>query len=446
MAGRAQMGLSLGFHIIFACLGVGLPALIAMAHFAALKRKDEVWMKIAERLTRAFTVLVVIGVISGIIISIELSLLWPRFMEVAGPIIGTPISLETYAFFFEAIFLSLYLFGRDRLSPWLHWACLIPTCLGAMVSTWIIVSVNAWMNAPVGFDYINGEFRNPDIIRAVFNPAMPGQTIHMLSAAYIATGFGVAGYYAFAMLRGRRGSYERRGLAVALTLVAFWMIPLGISGDLAARLLHEYQPLTLAAMEGLTETERGAPLTIGGIVNEQGEIRYGIEIPWGLSLLVGRDPDIEVRGLEEFPRQDWPNIPVVRYAFQAMVGFGLLMGLTMFAYWFARWKRPGWLQGRALPALIMVCGPLSFAAVEAGWVVTEVGRQPWIVYGLKRTSESLTDSPLVSLMFFIFSVLYVLLTIVTIVTLRSELRILPKQATQAGRLRPAGARATQATR
>ena len=238
LAGRAQMGTSLAFHIIFACLGVGLPVMMAMAHFAGLRSGDAVWMRLAERLTRAFTVLVVIGVISGIVISIELSLLWPSFMQAAGPVIGVPISIETYAFFMEAIFLALYLFARDRLSPWAHWATLIPVCLGGAASTWVIVTANSWMNAPVGFDFVNGEFRNPDIVRAIFNPAMPGETLHMLAAAYVASGFAVAAVFAFAMLRGRRGLYERRGLALAMTLVVFCIIPLGDSGDLAGRLLH----------------------------------------------------------------------------------------------------------------------------------------------------------------------------------------------------------------
>ena len=186
LAGRAQMGTSLAFHIIFACLGVGLPVMMAMAHFAGLRSGDAVWMRLAERLTRAFTVLVVIGVISGIVISIELSLLWPSFMQAAGPVIGVPISIETYAFFMEAIFLALYLFARDRLSPWAHWATLIPVCLGGAASTWVIVTANSWMNAPVGFDFVNGEFRNPDIVRAIFNQRCPAGTLHMLAAAYVA--------------------------------------------------------------------------------------------------------------------------------------------------------------------------------------------------------------------------------------------------------------------
>ena len=427
-AGRAQMGTSLAFHIVFASLGVGLPVLIAMAHYAGLRRGDPIWMRIAERITRAFTVLVVIGVISGIVISIELTLLWPDFMEAAGPVIGVPISIETYAFFVEAIFLSLYLFGRDRLRPWAHWATLIPVCLAGAVSAWIIVSANAWMNTPDGFDYVGGEFRNPDIVDAIFNPSMPGETLHMIAAAYVATGFACAAVYATAMLRGRRTTYERRGLALGMTLVAFWIFPLGVAGDLAGRLLHENQPAKLAAMEGLKETERNAPLTLGGIVREEGGVDYGIEIPSGLSLLVGRDPNTEVKGLEEFPERDRPNVPIVRNAFQVMVGVGTLLSIAAIGYWLARWRRPRWLEGRRLLWLIVASGPASFVAIEAGWVVTEVGRQPWIVYGYMRTEDALTGSELVQPMFAVFTVLYVLLSIVAVVALRSELALLPRSA------------------
>lgn len=428
LAGRAQMGTSLAFHIVFASLGVGLPVLIAMAHFAGLRRQDPVWMRIAERLTRAFTVLVVIGVVSGIVISIELTLLWPRFMEQAGPLIGVPISLETYAFFFEAIFLSLYLFGRDRMRPWLHWATLIPVSIGGAASAWIIVSVNAWMNTPVGFDYVDGEFRNPDILAAIFNPAMPGETLHMIAAAYVATGFAVAAVYAFQMLRGRSGPYQRRGLKLAMTLVIFWIVPLGIAGDLAGRLLYENQPAKLAALEALEETQRGAPLTIGGWPRADGGVAYGIQVPYGLSLLAARDPDAVVKGLEAFPEGDRPPVALVRQSFQFMVGVGTLLGLLSLAYWFARWKRRRWLGRPALLWAMVAAGPLSFLTIIAGWIVTEVGRQPWIIQGYRRTSESLTDSPLVGAMFVVFTLLYVLLSIVTVVALRSEMALLPRAA------------------
>lgn len=428
LAGRAQMGISLAFHIVFASLGVGLPALMAMAHFVALKKRDEVWLRLTERIARTFTVLVVIGVISGIVISVELALLWPDFMERAGPVIGVPISLETYAFFFEAIFLALYLFGRDRLSPWAHWACLVPVCIGGLLSAFIIVSVNAWMNTPVGFDYVDGEFRNPDIVAAIFNPSMPGEVLHMIAAAYVATGFACAAVYAAAMLRGKRTRYERAGLGLGMTLVAFWILPLGVGGDLAGRLLHENQPAKLAAMENLRETEKGAGLTIGGLVID-GENRFGITIPYGLSLLVGRDPDTVVKGLNEFPESERPPVPPVRYSYTLMIGIGTLISIAFLAYWFGRWRRPRLLENRWLLRLLLACGPLSFVAIEAGWVVTEMGRQPYIIYGYRRVSESLTTSSLVDVMLFAFVGLYVLLAVVCVVALRSELRLTPRGAT-----------------
>ena len=427
LAGRAQMGISLAFHIIFASLGVGLPALMAMAHFVALKKKDEVWLRLTERIARTFTVLVVIGVISGIVISVELALLWPDFMERAGPVIGVPISLETYAFFFEAIFLALYLFGRDRLSPWAHWACLIPVCVGGLASAFIIVSVNAWMNTPDGFEYVDGQFTEPDIVDAVFNPSMPGEVLHMIGAAYVATGFACAAVFGFAMLRGRRTRYERCGVALGMTLVAFWIAPLGVGGDLAGRLLHENQPAKLAAMENLRETEKGAGLTIGGLVID-GENRFGITIPYGLSLLVGRDPDTVVKGLEEFPEDERPPVAPVRYGFSVMTAIGTLIAIGFLAYWLGRWKRPRWLESRWLLWTLVACGPLSFVAIEAGWIVTEMGRQPYIVYGYRRVSESLTTSSLVDAMLFVFTLLYVLLSVVCVVALRSELKLTPRGA------------------
>jgi cytochrome d ubiquinol oxidase subunit I len=280
----------------------------------------------------------------------------------------------------------------------------------------------------VGFDYVNGEFRNPDIVEAIFNPSMPGETLHMIAAAYVATGFSCAAVYAVAMLRGKRGLYERRGLGLGMTLVAFWIVPLGVGGDLAGRLLHENQPAKLAAMEGLVETKKGAPLTLGGIVTGEGETKYGIEVPYGLSLLVGRDPDTVIKGLEEFKKDERPPVAPVRYGFTLMIMIGNVLIVGFLGYWFARWKRRRWLASKPLLGLLAACAPLSFLAIEAGWVVTELGRQPWIIYGLRRTSDSLTDSPLVGAMFLVFTLLYIGLAIVTVVALRSELALLPRSA------------------
>jgi cytochrome bd ubiquinol oxidase subunit I len=431
LAGRTQMGTSLAFHIVFASLGVGLPVLIAIAHFLGLRFRDPVWMRLAMRMTRAFTVLVVIGVISGIVISVELTLLWPTFVRRAGSIIGLPFSLESYAFFLEAIFLALYLFARDRLRPWVHWLTLIPVCVGALVSAWIVVAANAWMNAPTGFRRDHGRFVDISPLHAIFNPAMPSETFHMIAAAYLATGFTVAGVYAVSMLRGRRGAYERRGLGLGMALVAAAIVPIGVSGDNAGRMIAQAQPIKLAATEGLAHTQRDAPLVLGGLTDQAGHTRYGIEIPDLLSLLVGRDPNTRVRGLDSVAPANRPPVAIVRSAFSLMAGAGVALGVLSAAYWLARWRRPRLAEHRLMLLAIAAAGPLSFATIEAGWVVTELGRQPWIIYGVMRTRAAITTSPLVGLMFVLFSGLYAALSVVTVVALRSEMRLLPKRAQRA---------------
>jgi cytochrome d ubiquinol oxidase subunit I len=427
LAGRAQMGTSLAFHIVFASLGVGLPVLIAIAHFLGLRRDDPVWMRIAMRLTRAFTVLVVIGVISGIVISVELTVLWPTFVARAGSIIGLPFSLESYAFFIEAIFLALYLFARDRLGPWLHWATLLPVCLGALVSAWIVVAANAWMNAPTGFKREDGRFVDISPLHAIFNAAMPAETFHMIAAAYLATGFSVAGVYALSMLRGHCGTYERRGLGLGMALVAAAIVPIGVSGDNAGRMIAQAQPVKLAATEGLVHTQRHAPLILGGLIDQNGNTRYGIQIPDLLSLLVGRDPNTLVKGLDSVPPQQRPPVVVVRNAFSFMAAAGVALGIVAGVYWLARWRRPRLAEHRLMLLAVAASGPLAFATIEAGWIVTEVGRQPWIIYHVMRTQAAITGSPLVGVMFVLFSALYVALTLITVVALRSEMRLLPRR-------------------
>ena len=428
LAGRAQMGTSLGFHIIFASLGVGLPVAIAIAHFIALRRNDAGWLRLAARLTRALAVLVVVGVISGIVISIELILIWPQFMAKAGPVIGLPFSLETYAFFVEAIFLSLYLFARDRLRPWVHWATMLPVCLGGLASAWIVVAANAWMNTPVGFRYVHGRFTHPNPYRAIFNPSMPAETFHMATSAYLATGLAIAAVYATAMLRGRNTGHERRGLALGMAIAAASIVPLGLAGDLAGRTIAQDQPVKLAAAEALARTRTHAPFTVLGLADQNGHTRLGIHVPDALSLLVGRSASTRVIGLDSVPPNLRPPVAIVHSAFDVMILIGALLPVAIGAYWVGRWRRPRWLSSRPLLALYALCGPLAFVAIEAGWTVTEVGRQPWIVYGLVHTRAALTTSGLVGLMFALFSVLYLVLSAVTIAAVRSQLRLRPRRA------------------
>src|SRR6266702_7849985 len=267
LAARAQMGTSLAFHIIFAVLGVGLPLLICIAEGLALRNKDAVWMVLTRRWTKAFAVLFAVGAVSGTVISFELGLLWPTYTKYSGSIIGIPFALEGFAFFLEAIFLGLYLYGWERLSPRAHWLCSFPLWISGAFSAWFIVSANSWMNTPAGFQIHHGQVTGINPLQAIFNPSTPYETTHMLLAAYVATGFGVASVYAIQILRGKHESYYRKGLLLAMALGAI-AIPFQIfSGDLSARSLADLQPAKLAAMEGVFHTQKGAPIKVGGIVD-----------------------------------------------------------------------------------------------------------------------------------------------------------------------------------
>jgi cytochrome d ubiquinol oxidase subunit I len=397
-AARAQMGTSLAFHIAFAVLGMGLPILLLIAEGLWLRTRNPVYLTLARRWAKGFAILFAVGAVSGTILSFELGLLWPGFMRYAGGIIGLPFSAEGFAFFIEAIFLGLYLYGWDRLSPRAHWLCAIPIAISGTLSAIFVISANAWMNSPAGFRLVDGEAVDVDPVAAMFNDAWFQQSLHMVIAAYIATGFGVGGIYAWGLLRGKTDAYHRAGLTIAIALGAIFAPLQALSGDLSARWVAENQPLKFAAMEGLFQTEARAPLTIGGWPDvEARETRYGIEIPGLLSFLATHDPNATVRGLDEWPRDEQPDPRVVHLGFQVMVGIGF--ALIALSAWYAfaalmrRRRDADAPPGRWLLRALVVAAPLGFLAIEAGWVVTEVGRQPWIIYGVMRTSEAVTPVP-----------------------------------------------------
>ena len=429
LAARAQMGTSLAFHIIFAALGVGLPLLLCIAEGLALKRKDATWMTLARRWTKAFAVLFAIGAVSGTILSFELGLLWPTFMNFSGSIIGLPFALEGFAFFLEAIFLGLYLYGWNRLSPRVHWLCSFPVWISGAVSAWFIVSANSWMNTPAGFEIVHGKVVGINPFLAMLNPSTPYETTHMILACYVATGFAVAAVYAVAMLRGKRGDYYRKGLLLGMAMGAI-AIPLQIiSGDFNARFLVDAQPAKLAAMEGVFHTEKGAPLEIGGLADPQtGKVYYALEIPKGLSILANGDPNSTIKGLDAYAPDDRPNATIVHTSFDGMVGsgfFALFVGIVFWLLYFLR-KRvvPG---NRLLLWGITLSGPLSFLAIELGWMVTEIGRQPWTIYGILRTKDAVTTAPGLNISFLVFSGIYVVLAItLTWLLLRLARTPLPK--------------------
>lgn len=388
------MAVSLGFHIIFAVIGIGMPALMVLAERKWLTTGDPVWLDLAKRWSKGTAILFAVGAVSGTVLSFELGLLWPRFMEYAGAIIGMPFSLEGFAFFTEAIFLGIYLYGWTKLSPKAHWWAGVAVMVSGTVSGIFVVFANAWMNAPAGFEIVNGVPTNIDPIAAMLNPASFHQTLHMTLAAFATTGIAVAGIHAWMLRKNPTDHFHRSALHVALLVAIPASLLQPISGDISAKFVAKYQPAKLAAMEGQFETERGAPLRIGGIPNEATrETRYALEIPKALSFLAFSDFDAEVKGLEAFPEEDWPPVAITHFAFQVMIGLGTLMMLASLWVLVTWWRKREVADSRPLLTFLAMLTPAGFIAVEAGWIVTEVGRQPWIVYGFMRTKDALTPMP-----------------------------------------------------
>lgn len=417
-AARAQMALSLAFHMIFAAAGIGMPLLMLMAEGLWLRTGRRHYRDLAKKWAKATGLLFAIGAVSGTALSFELGLLWPRFMEEAGSIVGPAFALEGFAFFIEAIFLGLYLYGWDRLKPFHHWLAGIPVALSGLLSGVLVVAVNAWMQAPVNVRIDEaGRLIATDPLATFRSPYWLNMAVHSSLSCYIAVAFAVAAVYALAMLRGRRDDYHRAGLSIAMTLGAITAIAQPISGDFNARMVAEHQPVKLAAMESLFETQAGAPALIGGIPNEEtGENSFAIEIPYALSVMVAHDPDAVVQGLNDFPRDDWPPVLLVHLSFQIMVGCGFILIAGAVWYWWSRWRGDS-TDGRWLLRALVVCGPLGFIALEAGWMVTELGRQPWTIYGLMRTSAAVTPVSDVTSSLLIFTALYLGLAVALVVLL-----------------------------
>jgi cytochrome d ubiquinol oxidase subunit I len=411
LATRTQMGVSFVFHIIFSVLGVGFPVLICIAEGLALRKKDASLLQLARQWTRAFAILFAIGAVSGTIVEFEISLLWPRFAGNVGAIIGLPFATEGFAFFMEGIFLGLYLYGWGRLSPKIHWLCTFPLILSGSSSAWFITSANSWMNSPTGFQIMNGKVTDINPFAAILNPSTPFQTVHMILACYVVTGFGAAAVYAVGLLRGKIDDYHRKGLLIGLVLGAL-AIPLQVfSGDMNARSLEVLQPAKYASIEGVMQSGYGMPLYIGGLPNPQtGQVPFSLQIPHGESLLAHFDLNSYTKGLDAFPPHDRSNPVIVHLAFDGMVGFGFFILLVDVFFWWLYFKR-----GRKVPLDrwllygVTIAGVVSFLSVELGWITTEEGRQPWIVYNIMRVSAAATPNQLMVVSFIIFSCIYILL-------------------------------------
>jgi cytochrome d ubiquinol oxidase subunit I len=428
LAARVQMGNSLAFHIIFSVLSIGLPLLLCIAEGLALWRKDPVWMAIARRWSKAVALIFVVGAVSGTVISFELGLLWPTYINYTGAIVGPLFAFEGIFFFTEAIFLGIYLYGWNRLSPRAHWLCSFPIWIAGLGAVPMIVTVNSWMNTPAGFVLQNGQLTGINTVQAIFNPSQPYEVVHMILACYVGIGFAVAAVYAIPMVRGKRDEYRRKALLLGMTagLIA---IPLQmISGDAIARSLATQQPIKLASMEAVYNTSTHVPLHLMGIPNVPQQTWYtqGLVIPNGLSLLVGFSPDTLVIGLNSVSANDRPSvalIPIIHLAFDLMVLFGSFILLIAVVFWLLFFVRKRVIpEHKWLLWCIILCGPMALLSVEFGWIVTEAGRQPWTIYHYLRTSDAVTTAPFLNITFLIFTIIYILISVMLITLLLRQAR------------------------
>ncbi len=423
LAARSQMAVSLGFHIVFACIGMAMPFLMFIAEYRWIKTGKAVYLDLAKAWSRGVAIFFAVGAVSGTVLSFELGLLWPEFMRHAGPIFGMPFSWEGTAFFVEAIALGLFLYGWKKLNKWVHLATGLVVGISGVLSGIFVVAANAWMNSPAGFDWIDGKAYNIDPVAAMFNDAWFAQAHHMTVAAFVSTAFAVAGIHAFLLLRDRQNEFHRKALHIAMVVGAVSAIIQPISGDHAAKMVAKLQPAKFAAMESHFETQKSAALTIGGIPDvENRTVNYAIQIPGVLSFLAHGDFKSEVIGLDQIPRDEWPPIVITHISFQIMVFLGVIMMMIGISFLLFRWKWPHLLEKRWWLWIVGIATPFGFIAVEAGWFVTEVGRQPWIIYKIMRTKDALTPMPGVEYTFYLITAIYLLLSVMVIWMLSRQIK------------------------
>jgi cytochrome d ubiquinol oxidase subunit I len=407
------MGMALGFHITFATVGIGVPVLLFAAEGLYLRTGKDFYRQMAKRWAVVTGTLFAVGAVSGTILSFSFGLLWPRWMDFAGGIIGLPLFLEGFAFFTEAIFLGIYLYSWEKLSPKAHWLCTIPIAVAALASGFFIISVNSWMNQPTGFDVVNGAVANVEPWAAMLtNAALPYEFIHGALAAYVAVGLAVAGVYALAMLRGDHSEYNKKAIVLGLALVAVFSPLQVVTGDLSARHLAHNQPEKFAAMEAQFSTVNGEPIRIGGIpFPNDHDTRFAISIPKVGSFLAFEDFNAQVRGLDSFPQDQIPNVFLAHFPFQIMVGLGFLFVGVSVWFWGIAWWRKRIDPGKWLLRALVAVSALGFVAIEAGWFVTEFGRQPWIIYHVMETSGGATPRQGIWVLLMVFGAAYLALTL-----------------------------------
>ena len=421
LAAREQMALSLGWHIVLACFGVALPSIILVMHWRGAYRGDEVAMRLAKRWAKSSAVLFAIGAVSGTVLSFEMGLLWPGLMGEFGDVLGLPFAFEGLSFFVEAIFLGIYLYGWGRMPPKRHMLMLFPMAFAGIFGTFCVLAVNAWMQVPVGFRIVDGEVTDVNPWAVLVNDQVWLQFLHMWVAAYMVVGFAVSAVYAAGMLKGRTDRHHRLGFTVPFVFASVAAVVQPFIGHLLGGAIAETQPAKLAAFELALETESPSPLRLGGFLID-GEIRWALDIPV-LGSVIARNSFTEpVQGLETIPEEYWPPVNITHWAFQTMVGIGTLLMLAVILFWLARWRRRDLLENRWFLRFAIIAAPLAVLAMEAGWVATEVGRQPWVVYGVMLTSEAAGDNPWLWWLVGATTILYSALTVGAVVVLRSMAR------------------------
>ncbi len=427
IAARSQMALSLGFHIVFSCIGMVMPFFMAVSHYYYLKTNQPVYKNVTKAWSKGVAIFFATGAVSGTVLSFELGLLWPEFMLHAGPIFGLPFSLEGTAFFIEAIALGFFLYGWDRFNKWFHWFTGVVVGISGLVSGILVVAANAWMNTPTGFTYANGQYTDIDPVKAIFNPAWFSQSLHMSIAAFAATGFAVAGIHALMMLKRKNVVFHTKAFKIAAVFGAAAAILQPLSGDISAKFVAKTQPAKLAAMEAHFTTEKSAALIIGGVPDvKNSKVNYALKIPGGLSFLANGDFKSEVKGLDSFPEEERPPVTIVHYAFQIMVALGMMMMGIAIMYFIAVLRKRQWRNSRWLLQLFVWATPLGFIALEAGWIVTEVGRQPWIIYGVMKTKDAVTPMPGIVYSFYLFSAVYISLAMIVTFMLYRQIKMVDK--------------------
>jgi len=388
---RAQFAFTMAFHIVFPALSIGLASYLAVLEALWLATGREVFINLFNYWLKIFAIGFGMGVVSGIVMAYQFGTNWSVFADKAGPVIGPLMAYEVMtAFFLEAGFLGVMLFGLKRVGPRLHFLATLMVAIGTLISAFWILSANSWMQTPAGYAVnADGQFVAADWLKVIFNPSFPYRLVHMVLAAYLTTALLVGSVGAFHLLRDQHLAGPRVMFSMAMWMATI-VAPIQIlAGDQHGLNTLEHQPVKIMAMEGHFESHKdGAPLFLFGLPDEAaGKVKYAIDIPKLGSLILEHSPDAPMDGLDTVPRENWPPVPITFWAFRIMVGLGFLMfALGLFSLW-ERW-RGRLFQTRLLHIFAMLMGPAGFIAVIAGWVTTETGRQPFTVYGLLRTGDS----------------------------------------------------------